>query len=32
MTTGKGKSELIDVKELPGRDPDFVRAALEALL
>jgi len=32
MTTGKGKSELIDVKELLGRDPDFVRAALEALL
>jgi transposase-like protein len=32
MTTGKGKSELIDVKELLGRDQDFVRAALEALL
>src|ERR1700739_3347100 len=32
MTTGKGKTELIDVKELLGRDQDFVRAALEALL
>ena len=32
MTTGEGKSELIDVKDLLGRDQDFVRAALEALL
>jgi len=32
MTERKGKAELIDVKELLGRDPDFVRAALEALL
>jgi putative transposase len=32
MTTGKGKAELIDVKELLRRDEDFVRAALEALL
>src|SRR5215471_18812880 len=32
MTAGKGKAELIDVKELLGRDQDFVRAALEALL
>jgi transposase-like protein len=32
MTTGKGKAELIDVKELLGRDQDFVRAALETLL
>jgi putative transposase len=32
MTGGKGKAELIDVKELLGRDEDFVRAALEALL
>jgi putative transposase len=32
MTGRKGKAELIDVKELLGRDPDFVRAALEALL
>jgi putative transposase len=32
MTERKGKSELIDVKELLGRDEDFVRAALQALL
>jgi transposase-like protein len=32
MTRGKGKAELIDVKELLGRDQDFVRAALEVLL
>jgi len=32
MTARKGKAELIDVKELLGRDQDFVRAALEALL
>jgi putative transposase len=32
MTERKGKAELIDVKELLGRDEDFVRAALEALL
>jgi len=32
MTERKGKTELIDVKELLGRDQDFVRAALEALL
>src|SRR5215472_2819676 len=32
MTAGKGKAELIDVKELLGRDQDFVRVALEALL
>jgi putative transposase len=32
MTEGKGKAELIDVKELLGRDEDFVRAALQALL
>ena len=32
MTERKGKAELIDVKELLGRDQDFVRAALEALL
>jgi putative transposase len=32
MTKRKGKAELIDVKELLGRDEDFVRAALEALL
>jgi putative transposase len=32
MTAGKGKAEPIDVKELLGRDQDFVRAALEALL
>ena len=32
MTERKGKAELIDVKELLGRDHDFVRAALEALL
>ena len=31
MTGGKGKAELIDVKELLDRDQDFVRAALEAL-
>ena len=29
MTERKGKTELIDVKELLGRDQDFVRAALE---
>jgi putative transposase len=32
MTGRKGKAELIDVKELLGRDEDFVRTALEALL
>jgi putative transposase len=32
MTELKGKAELIDVKELLGRDQDFVRVALEALL
>jgi putative transposase len=32
MTAGKGKADLIDVKELLDRDQDFVRAALEALL
>jgi putative transposase len=32
MTKRKGKSELLDVKELLGRDEDFIRAALEALL
>jgi putative transposase len=32
MTERKGKAELIDVKELLGRDEDFVRVALEALL
>jgi putative transposase len=32
MTERKGSAELIDVKELLGRDEDFVRAALEALL
>jgi len=32
MTAGKGKAELIDVKELLERDQDFVRAALAALL
>ncbi len=32
MTAGEGKAELIDVKELLGRDQDFVRAALEALV
>jgi putative transposase len=32
MTERKGKAELIDVKELLGRDEDFVRAALQALL
>ena len=32
MTEGKGKAELIDVKELLALDQDFVRAALEALL
>ena len=32
MTERKAKAELIDVKELLGRDQDFVRAALEALL
>jgi putative transposase len=32
MTERKGKAELIDVKELLGRDQDFIRAALEALL
>jgi len=32
MTERKGKTGLVDVKELLGRDPDFVRAALEALL
>jgi transposase-like protein len=32
MTERKGRAELIDVKELLGRDEDFVRAALEALL
>ena len=31
MTERKAKAELIDVKELLGRDQDFVRAALEAL-
>jgi putative transposase len=32
MTERKGRAELIDVKELLGRDEDFVRAALQALL
>ena len=32
MTAGKGKAELIDVKELLARDEDFVRVALEALV
>jgi putative transposase len=32
MTERKGRPELIDVKELLGRDEDFVRAALQALL
>jgi putative transposase len=32
MTERKGKAELIDVKELLGRDEDFVRAGLQALL
>jgi putative transposase len=32
MTERKSKAELIDVKELLGRDEDFVRAALEVLL
>ena len=32
MTERKGKADLIDLKELLGRDQDFVRAALEALL
>jgi putative transposase len=32
MTERKGRAELIDVKELLGRDEDFVRAALETLL
>ena len=32
MTKGKGKAELIDVKELLERDEDFLRVALQALL
>jgi putative transposase len=32
MTERKGRPELIDVKELLGRDEDFVRVALQALL
>ena len=32
MTKGKGKSDLIDVKELLERDEDFLRVALQALL
>jgi putative transposase len=32
MTKRESRTELIDVKELLGRDQDFVRAALEALL
>ena len=32
MTKGKGKAELIDVKELLERDEDFLQAALQALL
>ena len=32
MTKGKGKTELVDVKELLERDEDFLRAALQALL
>jgi putative transposase len=32
MTERKGKPELIDVKELLGRDEEFVRAGLQALL
>jgi putative transposase len=32
MTERKGTAERIDVKELLGRDEDFVRVALEALL
>jgi putative transposase len=32
MTERTGKAEQIDVKELLGRDQDFVRVALEALL
>ena len=31
MTTRKGKTELIDVKELLERDEDFLRTALQAL-
>ena len=31
MTKHKGKSGLIDVKELLRRDKDFLRAALQAL-
>jgi putative transposase len=32
MTERKAKAELVDVKELLERDPDFLRAALEAVL
>ena len=32
MTKGEGKSEVIDLKGLLGRDEDFVRAAVEALV
>jgi hypothetical protein len=32
MTERKGKADLIDVKELLGRDQDFVRAAAVATL
>jgi putative transposase len=32
MTKGKGKAELIDVKELLERDEDFLQTALQALL
>src|SRR5258707_9767049 len=32
MTKGEGKSEVIDLKGLLGRDEDFVRVAVEALV
>src|SRR5258707_11243092 len=32
MTKGEGKSEVIDLKGLLGRDEDFVRTAVEALV
>ena len=32
MTRGEGKAEVIDLKGLLGRDEDFVRAAVEALV
>src|SRR6201993_5168692 len=32
MTKGEGKAEVIDLKGLLGRDEDFVRAAVEALV